>query len=144
MCDEVRRRHPGKLLVFVTAAAWRDVIILSRSADLVYANRWWVHPFTLPTEFKLFGLVDTVYNPKTTGELTGNGEACHPIEDLAASCGFNITAGQPRLHPSPSLIKKNRIAYGLTEHVIGNRLIIGINAGPSWRVREWEFSNGRS
>ena len=114
--------------------------MLSRSADLVYANRSWVHPFTLPTDLKLFGLVETVYNPQTTGELTGNGEACHLIEDLAASCGFTVTARQPRLYPSPSLIKKTRIAYGLAEDVIGERLIIGINAGPSWRVREWELS----
>jgi ADP-heptose:LPS heptosyltransferase len=140
MCDEVRRRHPGKLLVFVTAAVWRDVVMLSRWVDLVYANRSWVHPFTLPAQFKFFGLVDTIYNPQTTGELTGNGETCHLIEDLAASCGFKVTARQPRLYPSPSLIKKTRIACGLTEDVIGNRLIIGINGGPSWRVREWEVS----
>jgi ADP-heptose:LPS heptosyltransferase len=140
MCDEVRRRHPGKLLVFVTAAVWQDLVILSRSADLVCANRLWVHPFTLPTRIKLFGLVDTVYNPQTTGELTGGGEACHLIDDLAASCGFRVTARQPRLYPSPSLIKKARITCGLAEDVIGDRLIIGINAGPSWRVREWEVS----
>jgi ADP-heptose:LPS heptosyltransferase len=140
MCGEVRHRHPGKLLVFVTATVWRDLVILSRSADLVYANRSWVYPFTMPTNVTLFGLVDTVYNPQTTGELTGAGEACHLIDDLAASCGFKVTARQPRLYPSPSLIRKTRIACGLAEDVVGNRLIIGINGGPSWRVREWEFS----
>src|SRR6059058_6200562 len=82
MCDEVRRRHPGKLLVFVTAEPWRDIVILSRSADLVYANRSWVHAFTLATKIKLLGLVDTVYNPQTTGELTGGEEeARHLIDD---------------------------------------------------------------
>jgi len=140
MCNEVRRRHPGKLLVFVTSAVLRDVVMLSRSMDLVYANRSWSHPFTLPAQFKLFGLVDAIYNPQTTGELTGGGEACHLIDDLAASCGFKITARQPRLYPSPSLIKKTRIAYGLGEDVVGNRLIVGINGGPTWRVREWEVS----
>jgi ADP-heptose:LPS heptosyltransferase len=141
MCDEVRRQHPGKLLVFVTSAVWREVVILSRSAGVVYANRRWVHPFTLPTQFKLFGLVDTVYNPQTTGELTGNGETCHLIEDLAASCGFKITARQPRLYPLPGLIEKTRIAHGLEPTAIGERLLIGVNPGPSWRVREWEASN---
>jgi ADP-heptose:LPS heptosyltransferase len=140
MCDEVRRRHPGKLLVFVTSAVWRDVVRLSRSADLVYANKSWVHPFVMPTKIKLLGLVDAIYNPQTTGELIGGGEARHLIDDLAASCGFSLTARQPRLYPSPGLIKKARIAYGLTEEAIGDRLIIGINAGPSWRVREWEAS----
>src|SRR5438045_3387198 len=65
MCHEVRLRHPGKLLVFVTAAIWREVVVISGSADLVYANKWWVHPRTLPTNIKLFGLVDAIYNPKT-------------------------------------------------------------------------------
>src|ERR1043166_1232843 len=37
ICDEVRSRHPEKLLVFITSAPWRDIVILSRSADLVYA-----------------------------------------------------------------------------------------------------------
>ncbi len=140
MCDEVRHRHPGKLLVFVTAAISRDVVILSRSADLVYANSSWVHPLTMPTSVKLFGLVDAIYNPDTTSDVTGNGVPCHLIVDLAASCGFTLTARQPRLYPSSDLIKKTRIAYGLNYKATGKRLLIGINPGASWRVREWEAS----
>jgi ADP-heptose:LPS heptosyltransferase len=142
MCDEVRRRHPGKLVVFVTAAIWREVVILSRSADLVYANKWWVYPFTMPTNVKLFGLVDTIYNPQTTGERLSYtfGTTSHLIDDLAASCGFTLTARQPRLYPSTGLIKQTRTAYGL-DRKSGERLLIGINPGPSWRVREWEASN---
>src|SRR5262245_44792916 len=140
MCDEVRRRHPGKLLVFITSAVWRDIVRLSRSADLVYANKWWVHPFTLPTQFKLLGLVNTIYNPQTTGELTGNGAACHLIEDLAASCGFKVTARQPKLYPSPGLIENTRVKYGFDWKTIGERLLIGINPGPNWRVKEWDVS----
>jgi ADP-heptose:LPS heptosyltransferase len=140
MCDEVRRRHPGKLLVFITAAIWREVVVMSRSADLVYANRSWVYPFTMPTTAKLFGLVDTIYNPQTTGERLSHtfGTTCHLIEDLAGSCGFTVTVGQPSLYPSPGLIQKTRIAYGLDSKTMGERLLIGINPGPSWRVREWE------
>ena len=66
ICDEVRRRQPGKLLVFITAPIWREVVTLSRTADLVYANKWWVYPFTFPTNVKIFGLVDRTYNPQTT------------------------------------------------------------------------------
>src|SRR5262249_29135412 len=54
MCEEVRRRHPRKLLVFITAPAWREVVVMSQCADLVYANRWWIYPFTFPTNVKLF------------------------------------------------------------------------------------------
>jgi ADP-heptose:LPS heptosyltransferase/SAM-dependent methyltransferase len=142
MCDEVRHRHPGKMLVFVTAAIWREVVVMSRSADLVYANRTWVHPFTLRTSIKLFGLVDTIYNPQTIGERLSHtfGTTTHLIEDLAASCGFKVTARLPRLSPSPRLIQKTRVAYGLDRNIVGERLLIGINPGPSWRVREWEAS----
>ena len=144
MCDEARRRHPGKLLVFITAAVWREVVILSRSADLVYANRWWVHPLTMPTNVKLFGLVDTIYNPQTTGErlcTSGpSGMTCHLIDDLAASCGFALKARQPRLYPSPGLIQRTRTAYELDCKTTGDRLLIGINPGPSWRVKEWDVS----
>jgi len=140
MCDEVRRRHPGKLLVFVTAAFSREVVILSRSADLVYANSTWVHPLTIPTSVKLFGLVDAIYNPDTTSDVTGNGVACHLIEDLAASCGFTLTARQTKLSPSPHLIKETCIAYGLDYNRTGQRLLISINPGPNWHVREWEAS----
>ena len=140
MCDEVRRRHPGKLLVFVTAEPWRDIVILSRSADLVYGNKSWAYPFfKMPARIKLFGLVDTIYNPQTSGERVHKGGMTrHLIEDLAESCGFTVTARQPRLYPSAGLIEKTRIAYGLDRNVIGERLLIGINPGPNWRVKEWE------
>src|SRR5207249_2092966 len=145
MCDEVRHRHPGKMLVFMTAAIWREVVVISRSADLVYANKWWVHPCTLPTNIKLFGLVDAIYNPLTTCEQSYKaGMRRHLIDDLAASCGFTITARQPRLYPSADLIKKTRIAHGLDCRAIGERLLIGINPGPAWPVKEWEASNWQS
>ena len=142
VCNEVRRRHPEKLLVFITSAVWRQVVLLSRTADLVYANRRWVNPMTMPTSIKLFGLVDTIYNPQTTGERLSQtfGTSCHLIDDLAASCGFTVTARQPRLYPSLGLIEKTRTAYGVDCKTIGERLLIGINPGPSWRVREWEVS----
>ncbi len=142
MCDEVRRRHPGKLLVFMTAAPWRDIVILSRSVDLVYGNTSWAYPFfTMPAKFKLFGLVDTIYNPQTSGERVHKGGMTrHLIEDLAESCGFTVTARQPKLYPSPGLIEKTRIAYGLDCKITAENLLIGINPGPNWRVKEWEAS----
>ncbi|PYJ02465.1 MAG: hypothetical protein DMF00_01640 [Verrucomicrobia bacterium] len=140
MCDEVRRRHPGKLLVFVTAEPWRDIVILSRSADLVYGNKSWAYPFfKMPAKIKLFGLVDTIYNPQTSGERVHKGGMTrHLIEDLAESCGFTVTARQPRLYPSADLIEKTRIAYGLDRNVTAERLLIGINPGPNWPVKEWQ------
>lgn len=141
MCLEVRRHHPGKLLVFVTAAVWRHVVEMSGSADLVYANKRWVHPLIMPTSIKLFGLVDTIYNPQTAGERVYQaGMTCHLIEDLARSCGFTVTARQPKLYPSPGLIEKTRVAYGLDSKTTAECFLIGVNPGPNWRVKEWEAS----
>jgi ADP-heptose:LPS heptosyltransferase len=115
---------------------------MSGSADFVYANRRWIHPLTMPTNIKLFGLVDTIYNPQTTGERLSHrfGTSSHLVDDLATSCGFAVTRRQPRLYPSDGLIEKTQIAYGSDRRTLGKRLLIGINPGPSWRVREWEAS----
>ena len=139
MCDEVRQRHPGKLLVFITAPAWREVVVMSGCADLVYANKWWVYPFTFPTHVKVFGLIDTIYNPQTTGEKSFiAGTTTHLINDLALSCGFTVKPRLPNLHLSSDLIEKTCVAFGLDHKTIGGRLLIGINPGPNWRVKEWE------
>jgi len=95
----------------------------------------------MPENLSLLGLVDTVYNPKTTDErLKTSGATCHLVDDLAGSCGLSATARQPSLYPSSSLIKKTRMAYELGEDVIRNRLVIGINGGRSWPVRMWDVS----
>lgn len=142
MCCEIRKRHPQRLIIFVTGAFYRDMVLLSNAADLVFGSRSWNWDFVMPTTFNVLGLVDTIYSPRTTNErLTTRGPTCHLIDDLAESCGFTVTARQPRLYPSPSLIKKTRMAYGLVEDVVGGHLIIGINGGPAWPVRMWDVSN---
>jgi ADP-heptose:LPS heptosyltransferase len=139
MCDEVRRRHPDKLLVFITAPAWREVVVMSRCADLAYANKWWIYPFSFAAHIKIFGLIDTIYNPHTTGEKSFTaGTSTHLINDLASSCGFTVTPRLRNLHPSSDLIEKTRVTYGLDRKTIGDRLLIGVNPGPNWRVKEWE------
>lgn len=112
---------------------------MSRCADLVYANKWWIYPFTFPTNVTGLGLVKTVYNPQTTGEKSfTSGTSTHLISDLAASCGFTVAPRLPSLYPSSYLIEKTRVAYGLDSKTIGDRLLIAINPGPNWRVKEWE------
>ena len=141
ICDEARRRHPGRLIVFITAPIWREVVTLSRAADVVFANQWWVYPFAFPIDVKVFGLVDTAYNPQTTGERSsGSGTSTHLIDDLAASCKLTVKARLPKLCPSPELIQKTCTRSGLDCATTGDRLLIGINPGPNWRIKEWEAS----
>jgi ADP-heptose:LPS heptosyltransferase len=141
MCGEIRKRHAKRLITFVTATGYRDMVLLSRAADLVYGGKSWNWGFSIPTNFNVLGLVAAIYNPKTTDErFKTSGATCHLVDDLAGSCGLAVTARQPRLYPSSSLIKKTRTTYGLGEDVIGSSLIIGINGGPSWPVRMWNAS----
>jgi ADP-heptose:LPS heptosyltransferase len=59
------------------------------------------------------------------------------VDDLAGSCGFTISDRQPRLFPSPELIKKVQSQFGFAGDVADGRLIIGINCGQVWPVRMW-------
>jgi ADP-heptose:LPS heptosyltransferase len=139
ICEEVRRRHPRKLVVFITAPVWREVVILSRVPDLVYANKWWIYPFTFPTNVRISGLVTAIYNPQTTGEKSFTcGTRTHLIHDLAASCGLTVKARLPKLCPSPTLIEQTCNRHGLDSKKTRKRVLIGINPGPNWRVKEWE------
>jgi ADP-heptose:LPS heptosyltransferase len=95
----------------------------------------------MPTNIKAFGLIEAIYNPQTTGEKRfTSGMTRHLVDDLAASCGFTLSTRQPRLYPSLGLTEKIRRAYGLDSDAIGERLVIAINPGPSWRVKEWVAS----
>jgi ADP-heptose:LPS heptosyltransferase len=141
LCAEIRKRHPGKLLVFLTHADYKNLVLLSKAADAVYGAKSWTWPFSLPDKFNVLGVVEGVYNPKTTDELTPqNGAQVHLINDLAGSCDLTIPNAdrQPHLFPAPELIKETQLAHGLTEEVIKGRLVIGINCGHTWPVRMWD------
>ena len=63
---------------------------------------------------------------------------CHLVEDLAASLGLTVKARLPKLYPPTDLIEKTRAEYGLHSKATKGRLLIGINPGPNWPVKEWE------
>lgn len=141
LCAEIRKRHPGKLLIFLTNLDYKNMVLLSRVADEAYGARSWVWPFSLPDKFNVLGVVEAVYNPKTTDERAQQtGGQSHLIDDLAASCGASIPNSdrQPRLFPPPELIKKTYAAYGMTNEHDNGRLTIGINCGHTWPVRMWD------
>lgn len=141
MCGEIRRRHPGTALVFITNTAYGKMVLLSGAADGVYGARSWQWPFTLPMSYRWSGIVEEIYNPQTTDErFPGAGAQSHLIDDLAESCGVTIPAAerQPRLSVSPELIKASQAAHGLADCVGGGRLVVGINCGRTWPVRMWD------
>jgi ADP-heptose:LPS heptosyltransferase len=140
LCGEIRKRHPSALLVFLTHSSYKNMVLLSRAVDEVYGGKSWTWPFALPSRYQLPGVVEAIYNPKTTDELfPDRGVEAHLIDDLAASCRAVIPNAerQPKLFPSPELIKQTQAAYGLAGDIAGGRLVIGINCGRSWPVKEW-------
>ena len=144
MCGEIRKRHPGTRLVFLTHWEYKNMVLLSRCADEVFGAKSWVWPFVLPARYKLPGVVEAIYNPRTTDELTPkNGTKTHLIDDLANSCNVSVPKSerQPRLFPTAELIKETQAAYGLTEDVIKGKLVIGVNCARSWPVKEWSAAH---
>jgi ADP-heptose:LPS heptosyltransferase len=140
MCSEVRKRHPGKLIIFVTGADYRDMVLLSGAPDLVFGYRYHKgQTSTIAADFNLMGLVAAVYIPRTMDENSPSaGAQCHLIDDLAGSCGLTVHARQPRLHPSPALIQRTLDEFRLAGDLAKNRLIVGINGGRTWPVRMWD------
>jgi ADP-heptose:LPS heptosyltransferase len=142
LCRAIRERHPESFLVFVTVRAFKDIVRLSREADAiygvdhVYTNPSWVSSVTR----YLFGLVAQIYEPLTADERSHGqrGSPSHLVDDFAASCALKVEDRQPRLFPSPEFIKHLQSTYGLTEDLATGRLLIGINGGHTWPVREWD------
>ena len=141
LCEEIRKRHPGTLLVFVVMRDYKKMMALASVVDEIYAAKSWIWPFSLPSYYKIPGIVQAIYNPKTTDErLPKDGAQTHLVDDLAESCGLTIPASQrqPRLSVTPELIKKAQSKYGIAADVANGRSVIGINCGRSWPVRMWD------
>ncbi|MCE0498358.1 MAG: glycosyltransferase family 9 protein [Methylacidiphilales bacterium] len=145
LCREIRKRHPGRLLVYITLRKGYDhLVLLSREVDLIYPiNHVYGTPSWIFSSSRgLFGPIDQIYEPQTIEERTDFkvGGTCHLVDDLASSCGFTLSDRQPRLFPSPELIKNTQMAFGLSDDLAKGRLLIGINGGHTWPVREWEVA----
>jgi ADP-heptose:LPS heptosyltransferase len=144
VCGEIRKRHPGTRLVFLTHVDYKKMVRLSRDVDDIFGAKSWTWPFTLPARYQLPGIVEAIYNPRTTDELLPkSGTKTHLIDDIAASCNVIIPKPerQPRLFPPAELIKETQVAYGLTNDVAKGRLIIGVNCARSWPVKEWSAAH---
>ena len=137
MCAEIRKRHPGRLLIYVVMSDYRKMVCLSPAVDQVYGARSWTFiPYAFP------GLVEKIYAPKTTDERSPElGPTNHLIDDLAHSCGISPADRQPRLNPSPAFVNSVKTAYGLAAAPGAKRhCVIGINGGHSWPVKEWDVT----
>jgi len=137
MCAQIRQRHPKRLLVFITGTDYKKMIQLARGPDAVYGAQSW----TFSATHRFFGLIEKIYAPKTTDEVSGEaGPTRHLIDDLAGSCGMALSDRQPRLYPPKELIERTLARNGLAAPSAGRRKLIAINCGRSWPVKEWSFA----
>ncbi len=146
LCGEIRKRHPGRLLIFVTNADYRKMVLLSDAVDCVYGSFWKYGIWKLPAPHR-FGFVEKIYYPRTTDERFPNtGAQSHLVDDLATSCGLTIPNSnrQPRLFPPSELVTKVQSKYGFAGDVARGRLIIGINCGHTWPVKMWDPAKWQS
>ncbi len=126
-------------MIYVTMRDYAKMVELSNVVDCVYGSFWKYGVWNLPAPHR-FGLVEKICYPQTTDErFPKTGAQAHLVDDLAASCGLMIPDSnrQPKLSPSPELIRKTQAAYGLAGGVASAWRIIGINFGRTWPVRMW-------
>jgi ADP-heptose:LPS heptosyltransferase len=138
LCVEARKLHPGTFIVFVTHYDYKRMVVLSPDVNEVYGGKSWAWPFSLPDNFNFLGLVEKIYCPKTSSEVSKNGPKCHLMEDLAGSCGITLSNPNPRLIVPQPLLNSIPVKFGFAEYVRKNQLIIGINPGQVWAVRMWD------
>lgn len=133
LCIELRKKHVGKALVYLTTKYCEDIILLSKSIDHVYSAR--SVKFKVP--FDLFGIIEKVYTPQTRDERGSTQDHLHLVDALAECSGVVLTERQPRLYPSTFLINKTLEKYHIEKTLTPSRFLIAINCGPTWEVREW-------
>jgi ADP-heptose:LPS heptosyltransferase len=133
LCLEIRKKHAGRVLVYLTTKYCEDIILLSNSVDYVYSAK----SVKFRVVFNLFGIIERVYNPLTRDERGSTANHIHLVDALAECSDVILTEKQPRLYPSPLLRKKTFEKYHIKEKIIPSRFLIAINCGPTWPVREW-------
>jgi len=134
MVEDIKQRHPHCELVFVTARPYRKMVLLSETVSFVYgASSWTFAPFPV------FGLIEKIYSPQTTDERDPlAGAKCHLVDDLAGSCGLNVSNKQSRLFAPRSLIEASLSTYGLLSEFSHGRRLLAISCGRTWPVRMWD------
>ena len=136
MVAEIQKLHPRSRLLYVTIRDYRSMVELARGPAAVYGARSW--KFVPPARF--LGLVERIYAPKTTDEISKDvGPTRHLIDDLASSCGISLADRQPRLDPTREFIEAVLTQHGLAARTGNGKKLIAINCGLSWRVKEWGF-----
>ena len=135
LCRAIREKHPHCILIFVTSAGLKKIVEISDAADVVFGSKIWHWPFRFPSNFRFFGLVEEVYIPLNSDELEpGRGAWRHLIDDMAESCGVQLSDRQPRLFPDQALIRNTALQFECLE---SSKLLIALNGGPSWPVKMW-------
>ena len=139
LCEEIRKKHPECLVVFVTNSGFQNLVQISKVVDSVYGSRLWCWPFKFPKNFQFFGLIQAVYCPLNPDEISsGVGFSGHLVESFARSCDITIQSLQPRLHLAPKMFEACLNKYFIKKHINQSRLLIALNGGPTWPVRMWE------
>lgn len=133
LCIELRKKHVGQTLVYLTTNYCEDIILLSKSIDHVYSAR--SVKFKVP--FDLFGIIEKVYTPQTRDERGLTVDDLNLVDALSECSDVILTDKRPRLYPSQSLIKQTLEKYHIEKTLTPSRFLIAINCGPTWEVREW-------
>lgn len=135
LCLAAKAAHGGAPLLYVTLPGNAELVRLGKIANAVFAE---IRPFQIPA--RIPGLIAKVYAPTTFDERGQLGVGRHLVDDLAASCGLELLAPQPQLHPGEALLGDVARRFALDSVRRAGRQMVLINAGQTWPVREWPIS----
>ena len=135
LCLAIKDIYPECFVAFVTSAYSGEIVQLGNVADGIFLSR--TNYFRIKAHYG--GLIRKIYNPLMPDEYSAGGSTLHLVDEFAKSCGIHLKSRQPCLYPSQELLQSVRLRFHLTSNEVGAKRVIGINCGPTWKVREWDF-----
>lgn len=126
----LKEKYPDSVIVFTVSAAFAPAVKLARVADIVAPLHYgvWTNPGWMNQFF------DLVYRPMLGDELKGVTKV-HLVDRFCEQVGVESPSRQPRLHVSPDLGKRMRTRF--RQHHLDREIVVAINTGPSWGVKDW-------
>ena len=126
----LRERHPGAIFVYKVIPANAPLVEMGRVADWMLVEDWFhLRIRTHATDY------DFTYAPLCEGERKTPLEPIHLVGDFLRDLGLESPPTQPRLYPERPA--GHLVERRMKEIRARTKYIIGIQVGPTWKVKEW-------
>ncbi len=127
---KLRERHPGAFFIYKVHPMFTPIVKMGRVVDGILEESWTGRRKYMETRH-----YDATYFPHTEEELRCGLDSVHLVDEFSRALDLKLVSRQPRLYPPLTL--RPEFEKKLGEFRRKTKHLIGIQIGPSWRVREW-------